>query len=613
MHAISHITDSHVHKLLCALFCSHRLTFHKLTIHRTVILFVLQLGQVKLIKLSIKHMPCQPSVHHDINRSTTSVASFQHRNWLGHLPACRFAGWAAPTGLEQYQLEAKHARPLSSMRATYMIQLLVDLCAKTAKSTTWANLFARLDERETQSSLVTLDSCSINGLQEFCSMWSEALECLARSSAANPVDLPAILAKAEVKPMTKEAIKLSGKTSSTNPDDAAAEDNAESPSVFSVKELAEFGQSDLVPAADQLFQLRWMISAKLIEAARTPNQTTKRFQTTSTRFSWLGNHQFIKLHSIIFKTPIQIYSLCYIEFRINKLTWIKRCPLSTCSRNTWCSMCKASSRCTLHTHSTKKHCDRSCYWLQYSDCSQHSALSTDSIDCSGARTTTDANWDKLSLNITTSESKGKSTDAASLDVEILYQLTAADEIMVSPVDENVRYWKATNLTLVFFGDIGNLPLIQNWILTYFINKFNIRLRQELRQDTQWAHHQNSSDVWDVMVCYDWYGPWYDYRIVDSTMHVIRVRLEFIFHIIIISSPSSKTHIGPFTTAVLIHRSTGWRWVHWWECERTCGKGGCATMPAETGHQHPIGTSLPIPNEWWKCFLRWGGCDQTGQM
>ena len=51
--------------------------------------------------------------------------------------------------------------------------------------------------------------------------------------------------------MTKEAIKLSGKTSSTNPDDAAAEDNAESPSVFSVKELAEFGQSDLVPAADQ--------------------------------------------------------------------------------------------------------------------------------------------------------------------------------------------------------------------------------------------------------------------------------------------------------------------------------------------------------------------------
>ena len=66
--------------------------------------------------------------------------------------------------------------------------------------------------------------------------------------------------------------------------------------------------------------------------------------------------------------------------------------------------------------------------------------------------------------------------------------------MVSPVDENVRYWKATNLTLVFFGDIGNLPLIQNWILTYFINKFNIRLRQELRQDTQWAHHQNSSDV-----------------------------------------------------------------------------------------------------------------------
>ncbi|CAL1163170.1 unnamed protein product [Cladocopium goreaui] len=252
------------------------------------------------------------------------------------LESC-ISGWAAPTGLEQYQLEAKHARPLSSMRATYMIQLLVDLCAKTAKSTTWANLFARLDERETQSSLVTLDSCSINGLQEFCSMWSEALECLARSSAANPVDLPAILAKAEVKPMTKEAIKLSGKTSSTNPDDAAAEDNAESPSVFSVKELAEFGQSDLVPAADQLFQLRWMISAKLIEAART---------------------------------------------------------------------------------------------------------------------TTDANWDKLSLNITTSESKGKSTDAASLDVEILYQLTAADEIMVSPVDENVRYWKATNLTLVFFGDIG---------------------------------------------------------------------------------------------------------------------------------------------------------------
>ena len=90
---------------------------------------------------------------------------------LRHVP---LTGWTSPDELKHLQLDARDAVTLSKMRATYMIQLLVDMCANSASSDTWLQLFSSLKDKTIQRDLVTLDSCCINGLQEFCSVWTEA-------------------------------------------------------------------------------------------------------------------------------------------------------------------------------------------------------------------------------------------------------------------------------------------------------------------------------------------------------------------------------------------------------------------------------------------------------
>jgi hypothetical protein len=178
-------------------------------------------------------------------------------------------GWSPPEGLAIYKLEAKDAITLTSMRATYMIQLIVDLCGSTATSTAWTHLVEAMAQTDIQQQLVTLDSCCLMGMAEFCSLWTEALDMLTKHQR---VDLKSVLLKAEVKPMTSNAIKLAGKSannhggSQPNPEDDG--DNLPD-NVLSVKELADFGSEAFVPSADKMLQLRWMLAAELIKLART--------------------------------------------------------------------------------------------------------------------------------------------------------------------------------------------------------------------------------------------------------------------------------------------------------------------------------------------------------
>ena len=80
---------------------------------------------------------------------------------------------------------------------------------------------------------------------------------------------------------------------------------------------------------------------------------------------------------------------------------------------------------------------------------------------SNGRTCADAHWDQLILNVTNKDdSAGKSRSATaagiSVDSEILIEIPADASIMTSPMDDNVQYFKLTNLTLCFFGTVGDL-------------------------------------------------------------------------------------------------------------------------------------------------------------
>ena len=83
------------------------------------------------------------------------------------------------------------------------------------------------------------------------------------------LDLKAILTRAEIKPMTSAAIKLTGADSGGTTSLAPDGEDQSSHHIFSVAELADFGSSKRVPSASQMLELRWIIAAKLIQQART--------------------------------------------------------------------------------------------------------------------------------------------------------------------------------------------------------------------------------------------------------------------------------------------------------------------------------------------------------
>lgn len=152
---------------------------------------------------------------------------------------------------------------LTGMWPTYMVQLLVDLCG-SASNARWVSLFQRLRDPAIQVDLVTLDSCCINGVQEYCSLWSEILETLTKQ---DKLDIKAVLGRPEVKPLTAQAVMLAGKPTTVD----ASQEEVDKPShnVLSVSELADFGKCATTPAADAMLELRWLIAVRLISIART--------------------------------------------------------------------------------------------------------------------------------------------------------------------------------------------------------------------------------------------------------------------------------------------------------------------------------------------------------
>ena len=201
--------------------------------------------------------------HLTLDSSSPTVSTVQQSQPL--------TGWSLPEGLrhlEVYGLTMADAITMQSMRATYMVQLIMDILG-TGKGTMVPTLVENMKLPAVQSQLITLDSCSMSGLQEYCGMWTDAIECLGKSTPSR-LDIRSILLKAEVHRVTPEALKLAGSTTADTP--VAGDDDDETAvarNMFSVKQLADFGSGDTVPSADQMLRLRWMLSQELLHIART--------------------------------------------------------------------------------------------------------------------------------------------------------------------------------------------------------------------------------------------------------------------------------------------------------------------------------------------------------
>ena len=173
-----------------------------------------------------------------------------------------------------YELDSSDAITLQSMRATYMVQLIIDVLGINATSSL-GQLFANLRASTTQTQLITLDSCSMSGLQEYCGMWTDAVEQLCKGPSVR-LDLRSILIKSEVNRLTPESIKLAGRSDTGRNASGMPEDDDDAPSsvttTFTVKSLAEYGMTSSVPSADRMLQLRWIISSELLRLARSGSQ-----------------------------------------------------------------------------------------------------------------------------------------------------------------------------------------------------------------------------------------------------------------------------------------------------------------------------------------------------
>ena len=157
---------------------------------------------------------------------------------------------------------------LVNMRPTYVVQLLINIASSTATSDRWATMFKHLQAGKFTPTLVTMDSCCLNGIEEFCATWTDALNSLMNSEA---IDAKAILTKTIPKPLSFQAQSMIGTVAAT----VAADDDSSNQQTLSVKQLLEFGNTDLIPEADQMaiFQLR--LQAFMIETARPGGPTLK--------------------------------------------------------------------------------------------------------------------------------------------------------------------------------------------------------------------------------------------------------------------------------------------------------------------------------------------------
>ena len=185
---------------------------------------------------------------------------------------------------------------LMKIRATYVVQLLVSMCEKTA--TSFASLFTRLRDPTILAMLAELDSCIVCGVEAFCEVWTTSLEHL---NEGKMLSVQAILQQHKVTVVTSIAKRLSIPHSSANGSSPSAANAAPSScTVFGVNDLIAFTTCDDVLPADANMCLMNQMQLELLRYARPV-----------WRFFFLKQKKLSHFHMSLFSRGYKRYTLSF--------------------------------------------------------------------------------------------------------------------------------------------------------------------------------------------------------------------------------------------------------------------------------------------------------------
>ena len=167
-------------------------------------------------------------------------------------------------------LKATDGPILVSIRATYVIQLLVTIASRTSNNL--KPMFDVLASNPTASQFLSdMDSCLLS-CESMNTCWCAALtDILARGM----FDLKHVLQEGNVAAVTSVGIKLGlAAVADTKAEetDKTEPDNSENTAIFTWQEMMSFGSSEHVPSADDMVRLQLFLYSELIaHAKRTEN------------------------------------------------------------------------------------------------------------------------------------------------------------------------------------------------------------------------------------------------------------------------------------------------------------------------------------------------------
>ena len=165
-------------------------------------------------------------------------------------------------------LQPRDALVLLTIRATYVVQLLVAVVEPSA--TSLKNLFKSFTDQSQLKLLAELDACLITGVANFCDVWTSALAHL-NEEAAGQLDIGKILKHHEVKSITSDGKSRSASGGSCDGlDEEVNQTDDEIRQFFGINELITFKlhPTNGVLPIDEQQSLMWAVQMKLLSLGR---------------------------------------------------------------------------------------------------------------------------------------------------------------------------------------------------------------------------------------------------------------------------------------------------------------------------------------------------------
>lgn len=166
---------------------------------------------------------------------------------------------------DEKQNAAKDALIIANMRAAYMVQLLASLAGATATSERWVKFINSMKSDKLFNTLVTMDSCLMNGFEEFCGAWTDAFDVIMKDEA-DTIDVKIIVSKHVHKSLSHETKRMLGDNGAIVSTDGI--DTTDDAMLLSVCSLLDFGTSESVPAADEMAMFQAHLQAFLLQKSR---------------------------------------------------------------------------------------------------------------------------------------------------------------------------------------------------------------------------------------------------------------------------------------------------------------------------------------------------------